>query len=385
MHQLGWYAVGSASSLLIAVAFLLYPAVLVVAARLCGRPVIREELTPFVTVLLPVRNGGPWIQAKLESIKSLDYPPEKLHIIVISDGSTDQTSKIARSCNLPNLLVDETPGGGKWAAINRGLQLASGEVIFFTDVRQMLHPQSLRRMTSRLADSQVGVVSGELMIRGRQGEGGSPLGLYWRYEKAIRKAQSALGSVTGATGAIYVMRRELARPLPPYCLDDDVYLPLQSVFQGKRVVFEEGAFAYDDPTHLDKEFNRKVRTLAGLYQLLGVLPKLWLPGNGIWLHFWLHKMTRLATPFAFVAIAVSSIALIATPFGIALIAGQAVCYGAALLDPYLPAGSFAKRISSTLWAFVVMQCAALMACSILFRSAASFWTDVHQPGTKGRA
>lgn len=379
MHQLGWHAVVAVSSLLIAVAFLLYPAVLIAAARLFGRPTIREELTPSVTILLPVRNGGPWIQAKLESIRNLNYPPEKLHVIVISDGSTDQTSGIARSCNLPRLLVHEMARAGKWAAINRGLELASGEVVLFTDVRQMLHPESLRRMTSRLADSQIGVVSGELMIRAPQGEVESPMGLYWRYEKAIRKAQSALGSATGATGAIYLMRRELSRPLPPHCLDDDVYLPLQSVFQGKRVVFEEGAYAHDDPTHLDKEFSRKVRTLAGLYQMLGFLPKLWIPGNGIWLHFWLHKMTRLATPFAFAAIALSSIALIATPFGLALVVCQAVCYGTAMMDSYLPAGGFAKRISSTLRAFVVMQVAALMACSILFRSAADFWTDVHQP------
>lgn len=377
MTPSGWYVLLASSVSLIFFVFIGYPLAVVILSRLFPRPVNRAPITPRVTVILPVRNGGPWIADKFRSILALSYPADLLNIVVISDGSTDNTADIVQSSGLQNVIFEEVSARGKAAAINRGLELADGEVIFFTDVRQHLDPLCLQRMVSRLFDSGIGVVSGELMIRSSSHDEGKALGLYWRYEKTIRKAQSALGSATGATGAIYLIRRELARPLPPDCLDDDVYLPLQAAFQGKRIVFEEGAWAFDDPTRIDQEFRRKVRTLAGIYQLLRLEPRLWLPGSGVWLNFWCHKMGRLATPFAFIGIAVSSVALAPDPLAIGLLAGQAACYGLALLDPHIPRGFPLKRLSSTLRAFATMQAAALAACSIAVRPASSFWSNVH--------
>jgi len=381
----GWYIVLTASLGVVLFVFLVYPLTVIILSQFFPRPVHRGSATPRVTVLLPVRNGAPWIADKIKSILALSYSPDLLQIIVISDGSTDETVDIVRSFGLDNLILDAVSRRGKSAAINRGLELAEGEVIFFTDVRQRLHPLCLQRMTSRLVDSEIGVVSGELMIGDAAHVEGKTLGLYWRYEKAIRKAQSALGSMTGATGAIYLIRRELAVPLPPHCLDDDVYLPLQAAFLGKRIVFEEGAWAYDEPTLIDQEFRRKVRTLAGLYQLLWFLPRLWLPGTGVWLHFWCHKMGRLVTPFAFIGVAVSCIALLPAPLAIGLLACQAVCYGLALTDPYIRGQSPFKRLSSGLRVFATMQVAALAACSIAVRPASSFWSNVHTPRPQERA
>jgi cellulose synthase/poly-beta-1,6-N-acetylglucosamine synthase-like glycosyltransferase len=377
MTPSGWYVLLASSLGLIVFVFIGYPLAVVILSRLFPRPIIRGSMTPRVTVLLPVRNGGPWIADKIRSILALSYPPDLLQIIVVSDGSTDETAEIVRSFELQNLILDEVSERGKAAAINRGLDLADGEVIFLTDVRQSLDPLCLQRMASRLCDSEIGVVSGELMIGNSAHDEGNALGLYWRYEKAIRKAQSAVGSATGATGAIYLIRRELAVPLPPQCLDDDVFLPLQAAFQGKRIVLEEGAWAYDEPTRIDQEFRRKVRTLAGIYQLLRLEPRLWLPGSGIWLNFWCHKMGRLATPFAFIGVVVSSIALVPDPLAIGLLACQAGCYGLALLDPLIPGGFPVKPLSSTLRAFATMQIAALAACSIAVRPASSFWSNVH--------
>lgn len=377
MTASGWHVLLASSFSLIVFVLVGYPLTIVILSRLFPRPVNRAPITPRVTVLLPVRNGAPWIADKIRSILALSYPPDLLQIVVVSDGSTDETADIVRSFGLQNLILEEVSQRGKAAAINRGLELADGEAIFFTDVRQSLDPQCLQRMASRLFDSGIGVVSGELMIRSSTHGEGKALGLYWRYEKAIRKAQGALGSATGATGAIYLIRREFATPLPPHCLDDDVYLPLQAAFQGKRIVFEEGAWAYDDPTRIDQEFRRKVRTLAGVYQLLRLEPRLWLPGSGIWLNFWCHKMGRLATPFAFIGIAISSIALIPDPLALALVGCQAFCYGLALLDPHIPGGFAVKRLSSALRAFATMQIAALAACTIAVRPASSFWSNVH--------
>lgn len=382
MAHTAWYIVLAASFGLIISVFVGYPLVVVILSKLFGGDVRRGDITPRVTVLVPVRNGSRWIANKLNSIRELDYPSALVQIVVVSDGSTDDTGEIVDSLSIPNLLFDEIPARGKAAAINRGLELASGEVIFFVDVRQALHPLCLRSMTSRLIDRDIGVVSGELMIRSSPHSEGEAFGLYWRYEKAIRKAQSALGSATGATGAIYIMRRDLVVPLPLDCLDDDVYLPMQAVLQGKRIVFEEGAWAYDEPTQIEQEFGRKVRTLAGLYQLLGLMPRLWIPGSGVWLNFWCHKMGRLATPFAFLAIGVSCIALLPDTLAITLILCQGVCYGTALLDTKIPHGVPVKRLSSALRAVATMQFAALVACSIAVRPASSFWRNVHTPGAE---
>jgi cellulose synthase/poly-beta-1,6-N-acetylglucosamine synthase-like glycosyltransferase len=370
-----WFTTLLVSVLFLVYVFVLYPAAVIVAARLFGREPVRTSITPTVTVLLAVRDGAQWIRRKLESIEGLDYPSDLIEVIVVSDGSMDDTAQIVDSWPASNVTLAETPRQGKWAAINRGLELAGGDVIFFTDVRQALDPRCLRAMTSRLGDQRVGAVSGELVIRSSGKKEIDSVGIYWTYEKLIRKSQSQLGSATGATGAVYIMRRELTRPLPPYCIDDDVYLPIQSILQGKRVVFEEGALAYDDPTSLSQEFRRKVRTLAGVYQILGFLPRLWLPGNGIWFHFWSHKMARLITPFALLAVAISCAALLPSRLAVAGLALQALCYGLALADPLIGEGRAVKRISSTCRAFATLQLAAAMAISIAFRPASSFWMD----------
>ena len=163
------------------------------------------------------------------------------------------------------------PKGGKAAALNAALARATGEILFFTDVRQQLHPDSLANLVACFADPQVGVASGELVIRDGTGLEEASVGLYWKYEKWIRKQLSRLDSVMGATGCIYAMRRELAAPLPEGTLNDDMYLPLGAFFRGYRVILDDSALAFDYPTPLASEFRRKVRTLAGVYQIVGSL------------------------------------------------------------------------------------------------------------------
>jgi len=266
------------------------------------------------------------------------------------------------------------PHGGKALALNAGMKRARGEILFFTDVRQDLEPDSLSRLVACFGDPAVGVVSGELVItKGGGSAEEAQTGLYWRYEKAIRKRLSQLDSILGATGCIYAMRSELAAPIPPGTLLDDMYLPLLAFFRGYRVVMEEAALAYDVPTVLNSEFRRKVRTLAGVYQIIGRFPALLTPANRMWIHFVSHKLGRLLLPFALLAIAVSSFAL-PRPFrGMALLA-QALFYVLAVLDRWLPESFPLKRLSSVMRTFVVLIAAALCAISIAFRSSDAFWT-----------
>lgn len=349
-----------------------YPLLLGAWARWFPRPVRRGAYTPRLSAILAVHNGAPFLAAKLDSLLQCNYPREKVQILVISDGSTDATERVAESYQDRGVTLVRIPRGGKAAALNAGMARATGDVLLFTDVRQRIHPDSLAVLSECLADPEVGVVSGELVLESSAQEGKKNVGLYWRYELWIRKQLSLAGSMEGATGALYAMRRELAVPLPPGTLLDDMYLPLAAVLRGYRVVLEERALAYDSPAALHTEFFRKVRTLAGNYQILAAFPQLLWPGNPIWIHFLSHKLGRLALPFALLAVAGASPWLPA-PWAAILLAAQGLFYALAALDPLVRPGSGIKRISSLCRTFAVLMLAALCALSYFFLPADKLW------------
>jgi cellulose synthase/poly-beta-1,6-N-acetylglucosamine synthase-like glycosyltransferase len=350
---------------------ILYP-LLLAARRSQNAPKCREpHLWRTVSVILPVRNGGRWLRQKLESIFSLDYPAELLQVIVISDNSTDNTETIAASN--PRVQLFRNPHSGKAAAINEGLHHATGEILFFTDVRQPLASKALKHLVACFEDPAVGVATGELIIRSGDTNQEQDIGLYWRFEKWIRKQHSAIDSVLGATGAIYAMRRKVVAPVPPGTLLDDMYLPLNAFLQGYRIIFVPEAQAWDDPTILATEFRRKVRTQAGVYQLLGLRPQLLGPRNRMWIHFASHKLGRLLLPFALLTVFVSSWFL-PDPFGTLAGLAQLAFYALAGLDLVIPENSPVKRLTSIVRTFVVLMIAAFVAASILFRPSESFWS-----------
>jgi cellulose synthase/poly-beta-1,6-N-acetylglucosamine synthase-like glycosyltransferase len=250
---------------------------------------------------------------------SLEYPADKLEVVVVSDGSSDRTSAI-----LAEYSQDSSEGSrvrtlmkpssqGKAAGLNNAIQIAKGEILLFTDARQQIEPAALRMLVENFSDPTVGAASGELMLGDPStGETGKGMGLYWRIEKKIRELESAAGSVAGATGAIYCARRSLlvSAPLPEGTILDDVLLPMQVVRQGSRVIFDSRARAWDSPDLGDgKEFSRKVRTLSGNYQLLQLAPWLLTSEDPIRFEFISHKLSRLAVPFALLALLIASIFL----------------------------------------------------------------------------
>jgi cellulose synthase/poly-beta-1,6-N-acetylglucosamine synthase-like glycosyltransferase len=323
--------------------------------------------------------------AKLESILALNYPAGLMEILVVSDGSTDATASIVGSfmgrAKIEFLAVAKR---GKAAALNAALARASGEILFFTDVRQQLHPDSLANLVACFADPQVGVASGELVIRAGAGLEEASVGLYWKYEKWIRKQLSRLDSVLGATGCIYAMRRQLASPLPEDTLNDDMYLPLGAFFRGFRVILDDSALAYDYPTPLASEFRRKVRTLAGVYQIVGFYPALLGPRNRMWIHFFSHKLARLLMPWAMIAAAVAGFGLPA-PWNVWAIGAQAAACILALLDDWLPANFPLRRLTSPVRTFAVLMTASLCALGILFVPPRALWKETRvsaQPGER---
>lgn len=365
------FAVALAAAAYILVGF---PLLLALRLRWFRRPVASADYQPRVSFVIAVFNGERFLADKLRSILALSYPRDKMEILVVSDGSTDATDSIAASFAAEQTRLLRQPRSGKCAALNRAIPEATGEILILTDVRQTLHPESVARLMRCFADPAVGVASGQLVIRSGESLSEAEIGLYWRFETWLRDALSQLDSMFGATGPFYAMRRALAVPIPEDMLLDDMYLPLEGAFRrGYRCVVEPAAIAYDYPTDRDVEFRRKVRTLAGNYQLWVRCQWLLGPSNRGWLDFLSYKVGRLLLPHLLLTVALTSFFL-PDPWRLAALSGQAMFYGLALLDPWLP-GRFTllKRLSSPARTFLVMMAAALRGLSVFFVPARSLW------------
>jgi biofilm PGA synthesis N-glycosyltransferase PgaC len=283
-----------------------YPLWLWVRAHLRPWPVRRATGEFNVSVLMVVRNEEEVLRDKLRNVLELDYPVERCQIVVVSDGSTDGTETILREhAHDPRVhVMFNQLACGKACGLNDGMKLTTGDVIVFTDARQKIERDAVRLMMENFADAEVGAVSGELMLGSPEiGENASGVGLYWQIEKRMRELEAASGSVVGATGALYAVRRELVAEVPPDTILDDVFIPMNVVRQGFRVVFDPRAKAWDSPDlGTEREFRRKVRTLTGNYQLLQLAPWLLSGKNAIRFEFVSHKLLRLLVPFALMAL-----------------------------------------------------------------------------------
>jgi cellulose synthase/poly-beta-1,6-N-acetylglucosamine synthase-like glycosyltransferase len=349
-----------------------YPLLLAVLAQRYPRPVRSERLRKSVTVIVPAYNGELYIADKLRSVLSLDYPRELLEILVVSDGSTDSTEAIVQGFAPQGVQLIRLPRGGKCAALNAAIPRAKGELLLLTDVRQSLAPDSLQCLVDCFADPTVGTVSGELVIRQGATLEEINVGIYWRYETAIRDRLSTIDSIFGATGPFYAMRTALAVPIPQDMLLDDMYLPLSAFFSGYRLIMEKRARAYDYPTSLQTEFRRKVRTLGGNFQILRAYPALLGPANRMWFHFVSYKVGRLLLPWLLLTAAAASFAL-PYPWRQVMLLAQAGFYGLAALDLCIPAAWTIKRLTSAVRAFIVMMIAAVCAISVFFVPPRRLW------------
>jgi cellulose synthase/poly-beta-1,6-N-acetylglucosamine synthase-like glycosyltransferase len=338
------------------------------------RPVRRQFTPRSVSVLLPVHNGAAWLARKLESLRALEYPADQLEIFVLLDGGSDGSEEIARryAASDARIRVLALARAGKAVALNHGMEAARGEILFFTDVRQPLAPDALQRLVACFADPAVGVVTGELILTDGRTQEEAQVGLYWKYEKWIRRRLSALDSVLGATGCIYAMRRELARPLPPDTLLDDVHLPLYAFRAGYRIVMEEAAKAYDEPVRLEQEFRRKVRTQAGIFQIMRAFPELITPGRRMWLDFVSYKAGRLSLPWVLLLLAAASWGM-ADPLRPWALGAQGAFYATALVDLWIPERTLAKRLTAPVRTFVALMAAAACAVAVFFVPPQRLW------------
>ena len=367
-----------ASAFLIAHTYVGYAAWLWLQSRLCPWPVMRMRQELPISIVMVVRNEERILEDKLRNLLSLDYPPERYQIVVVSDGSTDQTEEILRG-HVDNTRVQvilNQLSRGKASGLNDAFNLAHGGLVVFTDARQMIEPLALRVLVEGFADPDVGCVSGELMLGDlASGETARGMGLYWRIEKKIRELEAASGSVVGATGALYAVRRDLLTPVPEGTILDDVYIPLQVVKQGKRVVFEPRARAWDSPDlGGGLEFARKVRTLSGNYQLVQLMPWVLSSQNPVLFRFVSHKLLRLVAPFALALMFISSLWLKA-PFYRAALILQLAFYGLGVvaLARLLKRGPVARAADAAA-TFVLLNTAAVVAFANFVSGRKAAWS-----------
>lgn len=335
------------SLLLISYAYLGYPISVWLLARFFSKPVSKGDPTKIsqsVSVVISARNEELRIYQRIENILNQDYPKELLELIVVSDGSEDKTADIVEQfmVEYPDRkikLIQFDRSQGKPSALNAGVAQTDNEFVVFTDCRQSFEPDVIRQLIANFNDPDIGCVSGELKFwLDSDSQIQAEMGVYWKYEKFVRKNESISGSVVGATGAIYAIRKNLYKPLPAETLIDDVLTPLNISEQGKRVIFDSIAVAYDVVSaDAKQEWQRKVRTLAGNWQLLHLFPGVLRPSvNPLCWRFIGHKFLRLLVPFALIFLLLSSL-LIDSTLSAAFAISQILFYMVIAIAHFQPA------------------------------------------------
>ncbi len=285
--------------------YLVYPLVLPMVAWLFGRPSSRSSWAPLVSLIIPVYNELEVIGLKLDNSLSLDYPRDRLEILVGSDGSSDGSLQIVQGyADRGVRLFGFAERRGKPSVLNDLVAASRGEILVLTDASALLDPRAIRE----------GAVSA--------------LDLYRRIDNRLRRLESRLHSSTGAAGALYGIRRSLFVPLPGDTILDDFVTPLRVVERGYRVLIcPEARFTELERTTLKNEFRRKVRTLAGNYQALGRLWRLLVPGwSPVWFPLLSHKVLRLLTPYFMLALLPLNLFLLDRPAFRLVLVAQVVFY-----------------------------------------------------------
>ena len=354
--------------------------------RTRARPIAKDPaFRPRVTVVMAVYNGAAFLRQKLESILNLDYPKNLMRILVVSDGSTDSTERIAAEYADRGIEMLALPHAGKAACLNRAFEKADGDVLFLTDVRQLLDRQALSCLVANFADPTVGAATGEMrLLPGSDGEQ-QDMGLYWRYELWTRGRHSEIDSLFTTTGCIYALRRELAVALPTDTLSDDAYLSLIAFSRGYRVIFDPQAIAFDYPAVAGTEFRRRWRNLAGLWQIHWRMPWLFTSANRMRLHFLSHKFARLVLPWAMLAVLAFTAALPNAQWRNFLLTDEAIFAVLALLDRWIPSWIPLKRLSSPARTFLLMNAASMAGLAVLFIPAQKLWKPTRAAAPEAKA
>jgi poly-beta-1,6-N-acetyl-D-glucosamine synthase len=276
-----------------------YPILMYLRSKIAPNPIRKDpDLRPSITMLIPAYNEADVIRRKLENTVNIDYPKDKFEVLVIDDGSTDDTVKIIEEFASKGItLLRQPQRGGKMGAVNMGFQNAKGDIVVLSDASPDYESQSLKILMQPFADEKVGVVVGTLAVWDSTNAVAKPAGLYWKYEAALRKWESRTGNTVAVHGNMFAIRRQLYRPLKGGTVNDEFSIAMEAIRQGYRVVYEPNAISYDDASaNMKDEFNRRVRINAGRFQALFSAGYLRAPNLETSFRLFSHKLLRPLTP-----------------------------------------------------------------------------------------
>jgi cellulose synthase/poly-beta-1,6-N-acetylglucosamine synthase-like glycosyltransferase len=282
------------------------------------------------------------IADKIHNSLALDYPADRLEIVIATDGCSDSTATIVRQLAQTQAqgrvrLLDFPVNRGKVAVLNDAVPLLTGDIVVFSDASSMLAPDAVRRLSANFADHSVGAVSGVYRVLNQQQTAlGVPEAFYWRYETFLKLQEARLGCMLGAHGSLFAIRKHLYPVLPPTTINDDFLIPLRVVEQGYRVSYEPAAVAYEQ-AHEMEGFGRRVRIATGNVEQLMAIPALLRPLRPMVLFCFLsHKAGRLLVPVAMLVAAVATVELWHQSFYAFMAFVQILFYVAALVGAFVP-------------------------------------------------
>jgi cellulose synthase/poly-beta-1,6-N-acetylglucosamine synthase-like glycosyltransferase len=352
---------------LVVYSYVFYPLVLMAVASRRRALIVpdpaRDVDLPLVSVLIAAHNEEPVIRSRIENLLALDYPSDKLDLVIASDASGDGTVRIVREYEDRRVrLVEFTARTGKAAVLNATIPTLKGEIVVLSDANTMMDRSAVRNLVRWFRDAHVGVVCGKLVLTDPT-TGRNVDGLYWRYETLLKRCEGKIGGLLGANGGIYAIRRALFQGIPSDTIVDDFVTPLLAhVRTGCAMVYDETAIAHEEtPAEITAEFRRRARIGAGGFQSLAVLWPLLDPRRGaIAFTFVSHKLLRWLCPFFLIGLAVANAMLVNVGFyGVSLIAGLVLC-GVAVAGQLLPAKSAVGKVMRLATMFGTMNAALLV-------------------------
>jgi cellulose synthase/poly-beta-1,6-N-acetylglucosamine synthase-like glycosyltransferase len=316
---------------------------------------------PEVSIVIAAHNEELVIGRRIENLLALEYPRERLHILIGSDGSTDRTSEIVRLYGRPNLAFhDFALQRGKAQVLNDLVALARGKFVVFTDANTFFEPSAVKELIRgfRRVPAACAVV-GKLEFRTAEGIV-NPDSVYWRYETMLKTLESRFGTVLGANGAIYAIKRAWFRALPPGTIVDDFLIPmLMRLERGGTVVFRPSAKAWEMvPETVRDEFRRRVRIGAGDAHALRHTWPLLLPSQGMLaMSYWSHKVVRWMGPLLLLTVFAANVWLADRPWAQVLLAVQIAVYALGLASSWLGRVPVLGRVATGVWYFMVLNAA----------------------------
>jgi cellulose synthase/poly-beta-1,6-N-acetylglucosamine synthase-like glycosyltransferase len=297
------------------------------------------EVWPFVSLLIAAHNEEAVIEERIRNALEMNYPQERLEIVIGLDGCTDGTAPIVRRYEDQGVrLLDYPTRRGKASVLNSAMPTLEGEIALLSDANTDIDPNAARRLARWFQRPQVGVVCGRLILTDNKTERNAD-SLYWKYETFLKRCEGRLGALLGANGAIYAIRRDLYVSIPPETIVDDFVIPLLAKLQsGCAIIYDYEAVAREEtPADVRSEFHRRARIGAGGFQSIGMLWKLLDPRRG-WVAFTFlsHKILRWFCPFFLIGLLASNLLLWNRPFFQWLLVAQIVFYGVSLAAVYSP-------------------------------------------------